>query len=383
MYDSLIEQIKGYIKANNTHDISGDGLQFILLNIIANVGKGVQFLGIVTPDFAPEPTLDCPALALGFESGNYESFETVLANGEIGIFYFNGTTWENNKYTIPDGAIGTDQIADAAITENKIEDAAITENKIEDGAVTENKIEDGAVTENKVADDAITENKIADDAVTENKIVDGAVTENKIVDDAVTENKIADGAVSESKIADAAVTENKIADDSISESKIKDDAVTENKIADAAVTANKLDDSVKEQIVKGIAEGYKLIGVVYSEEDNPISAPDVSGFIIVLRPGDYTAQYGLTVTESDGVCLFVYNVAAETPVWEKWALGLSLLPERKEFRIKAVEDSTIEFKSNGSEMTPFNGLTSIECSQDYGRTWEKTTISPDVAMTKT
>ena len=213
MYDSLIEQIKGYIKANNAHDISGDGLQFILLNIIANVGKGVQFLGIVTPDFAPEPTLDCPALALGFESGNYESFETVLANGEIGIFYFNGTTWENNKYTIPDGAIGTDQIADDAVTENKIADGAVTENKVADDAITENKIADDAVTENKIADDSISESKIKDDAVTENKIADDAVTENKIADDAITENKIADDAVTTDKIEDEAVVLDKLGND--------------------------------------------------------------------------------------------------------------------------------------------------------------------------
>jgi hypothetical protein len=62
--------------------------------------------------------------------------------------------------TVPDGAIGTTQIANGAIGANQIADGAIGTNQVADGAIGTNQVAEGAVTAVKLADRAVTSRKL-------------------------------------------------------------------------------------------------------------------------------------------------------------------------------------------------------------------------------
>lgn len=90
-YSSLIAQINADIRQNGSGAITGQKLQVILDAMVASLGTNYQFYGVAATG-TERPSVDQNIFLLAFDAGTYTNFgATVLAEGEIGIFTFNGT----------------------------------------------------------------------------------------------------------------------------------------------------------------------------------------------------------------------------------------------------------------------------------------------------
>ena len=120
-YNDLKTAIQQVIKPNGNEEITGALLQQSLLSMISSLGTGYQFMGIATQATNPG-TPDQNVYYLAFDAGTYNNFGgTILADGEIGVFSYNGT-WNYTKTTanvqwintiglfskIPDNSFGND-----------------------------------------------------------------------------------------------------------------------------------------------------------------------------------------------------------------------------------------------------------------------------------
>lgn len=97
-YATLKAAIQQVIKTNGNNEITGALLQQSLLSMIASLGAGYQFIDVATPQTTPG-TPDQNVFYIG-GPGTYSNMGgTVVNDGEIGIFCFNGS-WSNKKLAV-------------------------------------------------------------------------------------------------------------------------------------------------------------------------------------------------------------------------------------------------------------------------------------------
>lgn len=108
-FDSLKTAIAEVIKQNGNEEITGDVLQFVLLEMVSGLGAGYRFLGTCTPSTeSQEP--DGAAFYVG-GAGEYLNFGGVTVDaGYICFFKWDGSAWSTSplKVTQPVDAEITD-----------------------------------------------------------------------------------------------------------------------------------------------------------------------------------------------------------------------------------------------------------------------------------
>ena len=153
---------------------------------------------------------------------------------------FSSSVAGNFVKAVPDGTIGTLQLAANAVTNAKIAVDAIQGDVIAAGAIVEAKLGVDAVTNAKIADNAINGPKINAGVIVAEKIASSAVTANKIASDAITTDKIAANAITAAKIAANTITASQIAANTITATQIAADTITTDQLAADSVTASKI-----------------------------------------------------------------------------------------------------------------------------------------------
>lgn len=73
MYDALVDSINAYIKANANNEITGPGLNTILIDMLNALGAGMRFYGLAIPSTSPVVN-QYPKFYLAFLPGTYGSF---------------------------------------------------------------------------------------------------------------------------------------------------------------------------------------------------------------------------------------------------------------------------------------------------------------------
>lgn len=73
MYNQIIAQINDYVKANANNEITGNGLNTILLSMLNALGTGMSFCGIAEPATIPVSN-EYPKFYIAFTPGNYSHF---------------------------------------------------------------------------------------------------------------------------------------------------------------------------------------------------------------------------------------------------------------------------------------------------------------------
>ena len=97
-WDTLINGIKGLIKANGNQAITGNMLQSVLLGIVGNVGANATFAGVAVPTTNPG-TPDGPVFYIAAKDGTYTNFNTaVVESGELAVLTNASGSWV--KYTV-------------------------------------------------------------------------------------------------------------------------------------------------------------------------------------------------------------------------------------------------------------------------------------------
>lgn len=108
-FDSLKTAIAEVIKQNGNEEITGDVLQFVLLEMVSGLGAGYRFLGTCTPSTEPQEP-DGAAFYVG-GAGEYLNFGGVTVDaGYICFFKWDGSAWSASplKVTQPVDAEITD-----------------------------------------------------------------------------------------------------------------------------------------------------------------------------------------------------------------------------------------------------------------------------------
>jgi hypothetical protein len=113
---------------------------------------------------------------------------------------FSSSVAGNFIKAVPDGTIGTLQLAAEAVTNAKIAVDAIQGDVIAAGAITNNKLLDNAVNADKINANAVTSEKINANAVTASKIAANTITANQIEAGTITSQELAADSVTASKI---------------------------------------------------------------------------------------------------------------------------------------------------------------------------------------
>ena len=128
-YTTLKAAIQQVVKTNGNNEITGALLQQSLLSMITSLGAGYQFMDVATPQTTPG-TPDQNVFYIG-GPGTYSNMGgTVVNDGEIGIFRYNGS-WSNKKL-----AVGKDYSNEiAALRRDKL-DKIVGNNLIDPGALT-------------------------------------------------------------------------------------------------------------------------------------------------------------------------------------------------------------------------------------------------------
>lgn len=93
-FDNLKTAIAEVIKQNGNEEITGDVLQFVLLEMVSGLGAGYRFLGVCSPVTEPEE-LDGAAFYVG-GAGEYSNFDGItptVTDGNICFFKWDGAEW--------------------------------------------------------------------------------------------------------------------------------------------------------------------------------------------------------------------------------------------------------------------------------------------------
>ena len=96
-YDQIKESIKAVIKENGNYEITGNGLQTVLLSMVDTLGPEYQFLGIATKSTVPV-VVEGNSFYITTEVGTYTNFKnsgnTAITVNKLGILTStNGTAW--------------------------------------------------------------------------------------------------------------------------------------------------------------------------------------------------------------------------------------------------------------------------------------------------
>lgn len=119
MYDNLITQINDYIRANASNDITGPGLNTILMSMIQVLGAGMTFYGIADLTTVPVSTQG-PKFYLAFTPGTYTRFnienQPHFTSG-FAVLYdeLGNNTW---RMTVKPGSSDTIFLVDADVKNN-------------------------------------------------------------------------------------------------------------------------------------------------------------------------------------------------------------------------------------------------------------------------
>lgn len=120
-FNELKTAIAEVIKQNGNEEITGDVLQYVLIEMVTALGGGQRFGGVITTESDPAAT-DGAMFYVGGHGTytNLSGIEVTVGEGQFGIFMFNGT-WTARVITVA-------KPVDAAITEdgkNPVEGGAI------------------------------------------------------------------------------------------------------------------------------------------------------------------------------------------------------------------------------------------------------------------
>ena len=90
-YQNLKQTIAEVIRTNGNEEITGEVLQYILLEMVTSLGEAYQFAGVGTSETEVGTPDENKAWIIG--AGNYSNFGTTftVAENEIGIVLYNGT----------------------------------------------------------------------------------------------------------------------------------------------------------------------------------------------------------------------------------------------------------------------------------------------------
>lgn len=93
-FDNLRNAIAEVIRQNGNEEITGDVLQFVLLEMVSGLGAGYRFLGTCTPSTEPQEP-DGAAFYVG-GAGEYQNFDGIVPtveDGYICFFKWDGDAW--------------------------------------------------------------------------------------------------------------------------------------------------------------------------------------------------------------------------------------------------------------------------------------------------
>lgn len=99
-WSNLATAVAAVIRANGNHEITGQVLQNVLLNIISNLGNFASFAGMATPSTNPG-TPDGPVYYFATQAGTYTNFGALVLDGSCYILYWNGMVWSSTKIGLP------------------------------------------------------------------------------------------------------------------------------------------------------------------------------------------------------------------------------------------------------------------------------------------
>jgi hypothetical protein len=215
---------------------------------------------------------------------------------------FSSSVAGNFVKAVPDGTIGTLQLAADAVTNAKIAVDAIQGDVIAAGAIVESKLGVDAVTNAKIADNAINSDKINAGVIVAEKIASNAVTAVKIAADAITTDKIAANAITAAKIAANTITASQIAANTITATQIAAGTITADQLAADSVTASKITVSTLAAITGNL--GTLTAGTIDASEvtvsnlnASNISTGSLSAQRLILNGSTLTADgTGLRIT---------------------------------------------------------------------------------------
>ena len=121
-FDSLKQAITEVIRQNGNEEITGDVLQFVLLEMVSGLGAGYRFLGVCTTATEPQEP-DGAAFYVG-GAGEYHNFNGIAPTIEAGyicFFKWDGSAWSYSPLKVT-------QPVDDTIIENG-------ENPVKGGAI--------------------------------------------------------------------------------------------------------------------------------------------------------------------------------------------------------------------------------------------------------
>lgn len=104
-WTSLKNGIATVIKTNGNQEITGNALKGVLNSMVNSLGANATFAGMAIPSTSPG-TPDGPVFYLAIQAGSYPNFGSAnfqLSIGELGIFKWDGTTWEAQKFISGNG----------------------------------------------------------------------------------------------------------------------------------------------------------------------------------------------------------------------------------------------------------------------------------------
>jgi hypothetical protein len=109
-YEQLRNDIIEVIRTNGNEEITGEVLQFVLLEMVSGLGAGYRFLGTCTPSTEPQEP-DGASFYVG-GAGDYQNFGGVNVDaGYICFFKWDGSAWSYSPLKVT-------QPVDAEITED-------------------------------------------------------------------------------------------------------------------------------------------------------------------------------------------------------------------------------------------------------------------------
>lgn len=98
-YNDLKTSIKNVIRTNGNNEITGQILQYKLIEMIDSLGSGYQFAGVATPSTVPG-TPDQKVFYLA-GAGEYVNFNNAeIQNSKIGVLYYDNT-WHVSTLDLP------------------------------------------------------------------------------------------------------------------------------------------------------------------------------------------------------------------------------------------------------------------------------------------